>query len=64
MAEETHPTPDPGTDPAAAEGKQEAGAREQGVESEDSRDLSSPQLTEDAEPRTERAAQPRAGQGG
>jgi hypothetical protein len=62
MAEEAHPTA-PDEDPAAAEGKQEAGAREQGVASEDSEDLSSPQLTEPDRP-SERPGQPRAGQNG
>lgn len=39
----------------AEQDRQDDGAREQGITTEDSDDLSSPQLTEDAEPRRERA---------
>ena len=63
MPDETQPTTGTRDDEAAERGKQEAGAREQGVESEDSNDLSSPQLTEPDRP-SERPGQPRAGQNG
>jgi hypothetical protein len=42
-------------DDDAEKDRQEEGEREQGVKTEDSNDLSSPQFTEDAEPREERA---------
>ena len=42
-------------DDDAEQDRQEDGEREQGVKTEDSNDLSSPQLTEDAEPREQRA---------